>query len=242
MTETPETRTAHVTQQLSIVLIDDDRTSREGVIALIRSQPAFRVLAVSTNIEEALAQICETSPDIVVLNLAREGQDALTVAGALRGEAPASRVVMMGMQARDSEVVGLVRAGVAGFLMADATLETVLATFLAVSSGSNVLPLELTGSLFGQLKRHGPSRQTGRTLDIGRLTKRERAVTELIIQGCSNKAIAARLQIALHTVKSHVHKVLSKLSVNSRLEVAAFSRNRPTAVRQRQKIPSESAA
>ena len=67
-------------------------------------------------------------------------------------------------------------------------------------------------------------------------------MTELIIQGCSNKAIAARLQIALHTVKSHVHKVLSKLSVNSRLEVAAFSRNRPAAARPRPKAPLESAA
>ena len=231
-----------MTQQLSIVLIDDDRTSREGVIALIRSQPGFQVLAVSADVEEAIAQIRDTSPDIVVLNLGREGQNGLTVAGALHGEAPASRVVMMGMQARDSEVAGLVRAGVAGFLMANATLETVVATLLAVSSGTNVLPLELTGSLFGQLKRHGPGRQAGRTLDISRLTKRERAVTELIIQGYSNKAIAARLQIALHTVKSHVHKVLSKLSVNSRLEVAAFSRNRPATARPRPKISSESAA
>jgi len=66
-----------------------------------------------------------------------------------------------------------------------------------------------------------------RPLERKGLTGRERAVTDLIVQGLSNKAIAARLSIAIHTVKSHVHKVLSKLAVNSRLEVAAYSRKGP---------------
>jgi len=214
-----------VPKRISLVLIDDNPSARQGVVALIRAQPGFHVLAASAETEAALQQVRESKPDLVLLNLRREGKDSLTLAGALHGEVPESRVIVMGMVPLQEDVASFVRAGVSGFIMADASFDRFLRTIHSVAQGIQVLPLALTHSLFGQLKRHGGRGRSKRTLDVKRLTKRERAVTDLIVQGLSNKDIAARLQIALHTVKSHVHQVLSKLAVNSRLEVAAFSRN-----------------
>jgi non-specific serine/threonine protein kinase len=77
--------------------------------------------------------------------------------------------------------------------------------------------------MFGQLSRRGERRLLLRSVARRRLTHREHAVAGLIAQGLSNRAIAARLKIALQTVKGHVHRVLEKLAVNSRLEVAAFT-------------------
>jgi DNA-binding NarL/FixJ family response regulator len=215
------------TTRISVVLIDDNLRAREGIVALIRSQPGFQVLAASANIEDALRQVQETHPDLVLLNLRREGEDSLTIAGVLHGQAPASRVMVMGLRPAREDVASLIRAGVSGFIMAKAPSGVFLDTICLVARGSQVLPDELTASLFSQL--HGPLNRTRtkRMLDVPRLTARERAVTDLIVQGMSNKEISVRLEITLHTVKSHVHRLLSKLEVNSRLEVAAFALSVP---------------
>ncbi|MES2124082.1 MAG: response regulator transcription factor [Gemmatimonadota bacterium] len=197
----------------------------------IRAEPGFEVLATSAIAVEALEKVRLTRPDLILLHLSPEARDAVTVAGAIHGEFPASRVVVLGCEATQDGVAGFVRAGVAGFVLETASFGTLLDTLQAVAAGIQVLPSELTASLFDQLRYHDPRGVPARVLEVSKLTRRERDVTELIIQGLSNKAIAERLDIALHTVKSHVHKVLSKLSVNSRLEIAAYSRNprRPAA-------------
>lgn len=213
-------------KRISLVLVVDNPSVRGGVMSLIRAQRSFHVLAVSTEVEAALRQVREIRPDIVLLNLRPEGDDSLTLAGALHGDVPKSRVIIMGLVAPQQDVASFLRAGVSGFIMAGASFETFLNAIHSVARGIQVLPPELTRSLFDQLKRHKVRGGPRRTLDVGRLTDREREVADLIVQGLSNKEIAARLEIALHTVKCHVHKVLSKLAVNSRLEVDAFSQSR----------------
>jgi DNA-binding NarL/FixJ family response regulator len=208
-----------------MLLIDDNPLAREGIVALIRAQPGFHVLAASAEIEAAFGKVRETKPDIVLLNLRRVGDDSLTAAGALHGDVPESRVIIMGMEPLHEDVTSFVRAGVSGFIMADASLDTFLSTIHSVTQGIQVLPLDLTRSLFDQLTGHAARRRSKRKEDGKRLTSRQRAVTDLVVQGLSNQVIAARLSIALNSVKSHVHNVLSKLAVNRRLEVAAFSRN-----------------
>lgn len=224
----PGLQTTRVTKRISIVLVDDASQVREGFMERIRGQPGFHILAASAQIEVALQKIQETQPDIVLLSLRPEGDDSLTLAGALHGEVPASRVIILGLQPLQEDVARFVRARVSGFIMANASFDVFLHTIHSVSLGIQVLPVELTRSLFGQLNRQGPRVRPTRMLHRKRLTPRERAVADLIMQGLSDKAIASRLRIALHTVKSHVHQVLSKLAVSSRLEVAAFSESRPS--------------
>ena len=214
-----------LSRPISLVLIDDNRSSREGVAALIREQPGFHVLAASADVEEAVRTVRETRPDVVLLDLGQEDDDRLILAGALHGAVPESQVIIMGLVPLQANLASFVRAGVSGFIMKDASFDRLLSTIRSVAQNIRVLPTELTSSLFGQLNGHGVRGRKTRTLEGGRLAGRERAVTDLIVQGSSNKEIAGRLQIALHTVKSHVHKVLSKLAVNRRLDVAAFSQN-----------------
>ena len=86
------------------------------------------MLAASAEIEEALRQVRQNRPDLVLLNLQRVGDDSLKVAGALHGESPESRVIVMGMEPFHEDVAGFVRAGVSGFIMADASSDAFLAT------------------------------------------------------------------------------------------------------------------
>jgi DNA-binding NarL/FixJ family response regulator len=208
---------------IALVLIDDNRLLREGIAALIRAQPGFKVLAASADVEEAMKKVREALPDVVLLDFGLEGHDSLNLTETVAKEVPAARVIVMGLLPAQEDVADFVRAGASGFIMKDASFEEFFATIRAVASGLQVLPIALTNSLFTQIALNAISKPKVRVLDAVRLTQRERQVIDLLGEGLSNKEIATRLHIAVHTVKSHVHNVLEKLALRSRLEVAAFS-------------------
>ena len=208
---------------ISLVLIDDNRLLREGIAALIHTQPGFKVLAAFADVEEALKKVREARPDIVLLDFGLEDHDSVSLTATVHDEVPAARVIVMGLLPIQEDVADFVRAGASGFIMKDASFDDFFATIRAVAGGGEVLPPALTNSLFAQIARNLPVDSRARTLEAVRLTNRERQVIDLLGEGLSNKEIAIRLHIAVHTVKSHVHNVLEKLALRSRLEVVAFT-------------------
>lgn len=205
------------------MLIDDNRLLREGIVAMVHTQAGFKVLAASADAAEALAKVREAKPDIVLVDFGLEDHDSLSLTATVHAEVPEAKVVVMGLQPLQEDVANYVRAGAFGFVMKDASFEEFISTIRTVASGARVLPTQLTNSLFSQIVRNVTVKEKARVVDAVRLTSRERQVIDLLGEGLSNKEIAARLQIAVHTVKSHVHNVLEKLALHSRLEVAAFS-------------------
>lgn len=208
---------------ISLVLIDDNRLLREGLAALIHNQPGFRVLAASADVEEALRKVRETMPDVVLVDFGLEDHDSLSLTATVHAEVPAARVIVMGLLAMQEDVADYVRAGASGFIMKEASFEDFFATIRAVAAGAEVLPPALTTSLFAQIANNVSRTSKRKMLQAVTLTKREREVIDLLGEGLSNKEISSRMNIAVHTVKSHVHNVLEKLALHSRLEVAAFS-------------------
>lgn len=208
---------------IALVLIDDNRLLREGIVAMIRTQPGFKVLAASADAAEALEKVKEAKPDIVLLDFGLEGHDSLSLTETVRTEVPEAKVIVMGLLPSQDDVARFVRAGASGFVMKDASFEEFFATIRAVARGAQVLPAQLTNSLFSQIALNIAVKDQPQALDSVRLTARELQVIDLLGEGLSNKEIAGRLHIAVHTVKSHVHNVLEKLALHSRLEVAAFS-------------------
>jgi two-component system NarL family response regulator len=162
---------------------------------------------------------------VVLLDFGLEDHDSLRLTATVREEVPEAKVIVMGLLPLQEDVAAFVRAGASGFIMKDASFDDFLTTIRAVADGADVLPPQLTGSLFGQIARHALRGGIAPVLEGVRLTERERQVIDLISEGLSNKEIAARLHVAIHTVKSHVHNVLEKLALHTRLEVAAFTRS-----------------
>jgi DNA-binding NarL/FixJ family response regulator len=209
---------------ITIVLIDDNRLVREGLAGLIRGQKDFKILAASADVEEALRKVRDARPRVVLLDLALEDEDSLLITRTVRQEVPEARVIVMGMLPLQEDIAAFVRAGASGFLMKDASVDEFIQSIRAVAAGHTVLPTQLTASLFGEITRTAVARGRGTASATVRLTERERQVIDLIGEGLSNKEIARRLNIAIHTVKSHVHNLLEKLALHTRLEVAAFTR------------------
>jgi two-component system nitrate/nitrite response regulator NarL len=219
-------RVAQTGAPISIVLIDDNRLLREGIASLIHTQPGFKVLVASADVNEALARVREAKPDVVLLDFGLVDHDSLRLTATVHKEVPAARVIVMGLLPTQEDVAAYVRSGASGFIMKDASFDEFFATIRAVAQGKEVLPPALTTSLFTQIAVNAAKGGKAQVLESVRLTEREHQVIDLLSEGLSNKEIAKRMHIAVHTVKSHVHNVLEKLALRSRLEVAAFTHAR----------------
>jgi DNA-binding NarL/FixJ family response regulator len=140
---------------------------------------------------------------------------------------PDARVIVMDLLPAHEELQEFVSAGVSGFIMKDAQLDVVLKTIRSVASGLKVLPDQMTATLFSEIAkevlRNGVSIAQD---DSVRMTPREREVINLIAEGLSNKAIGKQLHISVHTVKSHLRNIMEKLTLNSRLQIAAYVHRR----------------
>lgn len=206
---------------ISVVLIEDNRLVREGMTAMLNQTTDFRVVAAGPSGDPALLR--DTKPQVILLDVGLWDDDSLRLAETVRKESPESKVIIMDLLPIHEDIVEFVNAGVSGFILKDATFEDLVTTIRSVADGAHVLPPQMTSTLFSQIAREAV--QKGRAADIEsvRMTAREREVIGLIGEGLSNKEIAARLNIATHTVKSHVRNVMEKLALHTRLQIAAYA-------------------
>lgn len=206
---------------ISVALIEDNRLVREGIAALLSQLPDLTVVAGGASGDTALLK--DVNPQVVLLDLGLRNGDSLRVAAKVKKEFPESKVIVMDLLPVHEDIVEFVNAGVSGFIMKDATLDDLVHTIRSVAAGVHVLPPQMAGTLFSQIARDAISRGRPATLDAVRMTPREREVINLIAEGLSNKEIAGRLHIATHTVKSHVRNVMEKLTLHTRLQIAAYA-------------------
>lgn len=221
--EARETGTAEVVDPISLVLIDDNRLLREGLAAMINGQPGFSVLATAAEAGDALRKVRALRPRVVLVDHELTSGDTLSLTASIHREVPSTRVIVMGLSPLRVEVADYVLAGASGFILKGASFEEFSKTIQAVASGAEVLPEALSHTLFTEFSRraapHGEVRRAGEVP----LTPREHEIVLLLEEGMSNKQIALRLHIAVHTVKSHMHNILEKFGLNSRLEVVALT-------------------
>lgn len=210
-------------QKIKVLLIEDNRLLREGITAMLNDQPDIRAVSATGN-GDAVEKAKKLKPNVVLLDLGLRTQSSLRIAELIKKVHPRTEIVVMDLIPVQSEVVEFVKAGVAGFILKDATLDDFLHTIRSVAEGKKVLPPPLADSLFSHIVEYAvQSGKADRLMKAVKLTKREHEIVDLIARGMSNKEIAKELNIALHTVKSHVHNTLEKLALHTRLELASFA-------------------
>jgi DNA-binding NarL/FixJ family response regulator len=207
-------------KSITVVVIDDNRVLREAIAGMLSALPDMRAVA---SADADFAFLAAAKPNVLMLDVGLRDEDSLGVATALRQQHPDAKIIVMDLFPVHEEIREFVNAGVAGFVLKDASFDEFVATIRAVAAGNKVLPPQMAESLFSQIARSAFKPELARTLDDVRMTRREHEVIGLIGEGLSNKEIAKRLNIASHTVKSHVRNVMEKLALHSRLQIAAYS-------------------
>ena len=206
---------------ITVAIIEDNRLVREGMTEMLNELPDVKVVLAATSLDTS--KLKELNPRVVLLDVGLQDRNSLRLAESVQKEIADARVIVMDLLPVHEEIAEFVNAGVAGFILKDATLEDFVGTIRSVASGARVLPPRMTGTLFSQIARAAVARGADAALEEVRMTPRERDVIALIAAGMSNKAIAHKLNIATDTVKSHVRNVMDKLALHSRLQIAAYA-------------------
>lgn len=210
--------------RIRILLIEDNRMLREGITAMINRQGEATIAAVSNGRDNTLTKTREVKPHVVLMDLGLDSRNSLDVVRSVKKEFPGVKVIGMGLVPAQSDIMEFVQAGAEGFILKSATVDDVIKTIREVAGGATVLPPSMTGSLFSQVAEHALSKGKRNLKSAVRMTSREKEVIALIVDGMSNKDIADNLNIAIFTVKSHVHNIMEKLALHSRLQIANHAR------------------
>ena len=206
---------------ITVAIIEDNRLVREGMTDMLNELPDVKVVLAATSLESATLK--DANPRVILLDVGLQDKNSLRLAEIVRKEMADSRVIVMDLLPVHEEIAEFVNAGVAGFILKDATFEDFVGTIRSVANGARVLPAPMTGTLFSQIAKVAVKRGRVAALEAVRMTQREREVIALIAVGMSNKEIAQRLNIATDTVKSHVRNVMEKLALHTRLQIAAYA-------------------
>jgi DNA-binding NarL/FixJ family response regulator len=211
-------------KKIRLILIEDNRLLREGINALLKKEKDIIVVGSFGDNDFDPNKISGLKPNIVLLDLGLPNQNSLELVKILKDGLLDIKVIVMDLIPIQEDIMRFVEAGVSGFILKDATFAEFTKTIRAVAEGEKVLPPVMADSLFSQIMDYGV-KELGPTklVQSVRMTKREREIVELIAEGLANKEIAHNLNISIYTVKSHVHNILEKMALNTRVQIAIHS-------------------
>lgn len=197
---------------IRIQLVDDHPVVRQGLIALLEGEPDLRVVTAVGTVDEALAALDDTPPDVVVtdLRLGDSGGDGVDLAARVAGRVP---VLVLTTYDHDRDIVRAVEAGAVGYLLKDAGPEEIISAVRAAAAGGDVFSDDQTRRVTETMRAPRPE-----------LSDRERAVLGLVAAGSSNRQIAKELFVAEATVKTHLVRAYAKLGADSRTAAVARAR------------------
>ena len=200
-----------------VLLVADVRLYREGIHASLSKLPQFSVIGAAANVEEALRIAANAHPEIVIVDMAT--RQSLTVVRRIRQHLPDAHIVGFGVDEVEGEVLACAEAGLAGYVPCEASLDELVLRVESVHRGELLCTPRMAATLFRRLELREHAEDSPPQAVV--LTAREREVLRLVDGGLSNKEIALKLNIEVSTVKNHVHNVLDKLNVTSRMQAAA---------------------
>jgi len=209
--------------KIRLLLIEDNRLLRDGIAMMLKGYRDIKVVAASGGGRNSILKIHQLKPNVILLDLGLRSQNSLNVVEIVKKEFPQAKVIVMDLVPAQGDVLQFVKAGASGFILKDATIDDFLATIRSVAEGGKVLPPLLNDSLFSQIIEHAINGGRTNLNKALKMTKREREVIGLISDGLSNKEIGRELHIATTTIKSHVHNIMEKLALHTRLEVANYA-------------------
>ena len=209
-------------RQVRILLFEDNRLMCDSVTAMLNKQADMRVVGVLEGHENILLKARTLRAQVILADLS-----GIRMSATLLKHNSEFQVIGMGLNPTRVDIVDFLKAGASGFILNGATIEDILTTIRSVARGAIVLPHRLASSLFNRAIDLALKKKKGKLTGAVRMTKREREISELIADGLSNKEIARQINVATYTVKSHVHNILEKLGLHSRLEIAKYTYEEP---------------
>ncbi|OPC83700.1 DNA-binding response regulator [Embleya scabrispora] len=207
-----------------VLIADDQVMVRQGFTVLLNAEPDIEVVGQAVDGLDAVAMVAELAPDVVLMDIRMPRLGGIEATRRITGPADAAaKVLVLTTFDLDEYVYEALRAGASGFLLKDASAEELAHAVRVVAAGDALLAPNLTKRLIAEYARLAGAPKIPAKGRIGDLTERETEVLSLIAQGLSNAEIAAGLVVAEQTVKTHVGRILVKLSLRDRTQAAVYA-------------------
>ncbi len=199
---------------IRVLLADDHALMREGLRALLSSEPDIAVIADVINGREAVSRACELNPDIALMDLSMPGMNGIEAARIIREKCPATKIIILSMHASSEHVYQALAAGAAGYLLKESASAEVVAALRTVHAGRRYLSPSIG------MPEYSP--RAGRT-PLESLSTRERQVLQLVVEGKSSADIAGMLHLSPKSVDTYRSRLMKKLGIEDVTALVKFA-------------------
>jgi DNA-binding NarL/FixJ family response regulator len=213
-----------MTATTRVVIVDDHEVFADALTVYLSEYADLEVVAIATSAARGVALLSTVAFDVMVLDLALDGEDGLTVAREALRVRPNAAIVVTTCLDSDAHVVEAVQLGVRGWVPKTSTAATLVDAIRGVGRGETRIPAELLAGALMTLTRGGPI-PVEPAQGVGELTSRELEVLGCLVEGLSRTEIGDLLHVSPNTVRTHVQSILHKLQVHSALAAVAIARH-----------------
>jgi len=202
-----------VTAEIRVLLVEDQRRTREGLARLVDGSPGFHVVGQYGSAEDALPRLAADKPDVVLTDLGLPGVSGIELVAQIRAQRPELPILVLTIHGEDELVFNALCAGACGYMLKDVMPARLLEAIRELYAGGAPMSPEVARRVVLMFQKFAPPR-----IEESQLTARELQVLHLLAEGHSYKSCADRLSLSLDTVRFHIRQIYERLHVHSKSE------------------------
>jgi two-component system, NarL family, response regulator NreC len=205
---------------IKILLADDHKITRDGLKALLENQKNMTVVGEAENGRLAVRLAAELKPDVVVMDINMPELNGIEATRQIVAELPGTKIIALSMYSDKRYVVGMLKAGVSGYLLKNCAFDELVAAISAVMNNQSYMSQKIAGTV---MREYTTILETSDSSPVSQLSAREREVLQLIAEGTKTKDIADRIHVSVKTVETHRQQIMRKLNVTSVAELTKIA-------------------
>ncbi len=205
---------------IKILLADDHKITRDGLKSLLENQNHMIVIGEAENGRQAVRLALDLAPDVIVMDINMPELNGIEATRQIISELPGTKIIALSMYSDKRYVVGMLKAGVSGYLLKNCAFDELVSAISAVVANQNYMSQKIADTV---MKDYASILESNDNSPAASLTAREREVLQLIAEGLKTKDIAARIHVSVKTVETHRQQIMRKLNARSVAELTKIA-------------------
>jgi two-component system, NarL family, response regulator DegU len=210
---------------VKIVLADDHGIVRDGIKSTLRDEKSFKVIGEASNGLEAIEKVKNLSPDVIIIDINMPEMNGIEATAIISKKYPDTKALVLSMHDNEDYILKSIEAGAAGYLLKDTNKDEFVKAINAVAKGEKYFSTSISNILatgyLHRIKKEGAKNVDDDSENA--LTRREKGILKLIVQGSSNREIADSLSISIRTIEVHRSNMMKKLKVKNAVELVKYA-------------------